>query len=1061
MKPIKLIISAFGPYAGEMPEINFEQFENKGLFLISGDTGAGKTTIFDAICFALYGTTSGMYRDTKNLRSEYAKENVSSFVDFYFSHQGREYHVWRQPSYERRKQKGGDGFITEKEKAVLYIEGESPIEGLTQVNNAVKELLHIDEKQFKQIAMIAQGEFWDLLNTKTERRTEILRTIFMTNGYKNIEYKLKDRMDSNNGKRINAENSIVQYFDDVKSDEEDELSDELAELQVRAKRSGSAWNLDELLGILKTIIDSDQKREKVIKDKLSKAEEELNKNKEALATAETNNKFLERLAILEKEQVTLNEQKKEIDELEATLNRQKAATHEVKPSHVAWNKKAGEITATEKQISQKNDEKTVAKEQVEAANKEWTNAERRKPDLEELKKVINKIMEEETKYQERDALTKKLAELEEGKRKISEDENRLNASEKELKEQIKALKQIVADLKEKPSELLKLCAEGKELAKLDSDIKGILESQMDERAKRQKVLVSKQKKFKQSFEAYEKANAERIQAEKMIESSRAGILAEGLKEGEKCPVCGSVHHPELAKLTESFVTEEEFKALKEQEDTLQGVKSTDYTEAEKAKTALEDYEEHMRIAIIDCLDNSILDMESDGKNLDELIVVLKSANDAVADKIKENTRLQNSMKQDCKMLEKSEKDLEEASGVKMEKLEADKENLSLRKNDTEAAITESKATLKTLKELSYADWKEASKEKEKAQKQIKEINDCIEAATEAKMQAEKKLTTIEAATKTLEESLKVQKDDEKALKTVLDNKLTSQKFETVEEMLGFVVSEDDISQTESEINRYKQAVSTNQTQLMQAKADAEGKTMVDIATLRAVCDEQTIRVNDIRKTENTVLNRIANNTDKQKNIIAQRDDLEKSRKEYTICKRLYELVRGTTGSGKITLEQYIQAAGFDGIIAAANRRLQPMSDGQYELYRQEDSLGKRSNNFLDLEVLDNYTGHRRPVGNLSGGESFKASLSLALGLSDTVSSNLGGVQMDALFVDEGFGTLDRRSIDSAMDILINLSGTNKLVGVISHREELIENIPQQIRVKKTKDGSQIEIDMGV
>lgn len=176
---------------------------------------------------------------------------------------------------------------------------------------------------------------------------------------------------------------------------------------------------------------------------------------------------------------------------------------------------------------------------------------------------------------------------------------------------------------------------------------------------------------------------------------------------------------------------------------------------------------------------------------------------------------------------------------------------------------------------------------------------------------------------------------------------------------------------------------------------------------------------------------------------------------------MYELVRGTTGNGKITLEQYIQAAGFDGIIAAANRRLQPMSDNQYELHRKEDSLGKKSNNFLDLEVLDNYTGYRRPVGNLSGGESFKASLSLALGLSDTVASNLGGVQMDALFIDEGFGTLDRKSIESAMDILINLSGTNKLVGVISHREELIENIPQQIHVKKTKTGSQIDIEMGM
>ena len=176
---------------------------------------------------------------------------------------------------------------------------------------------------------------------------------------------------------------------------------------------------------------------------------------------------------------------------------------------------------------------------------------------------------------------------------------------------------------------------------------------------------------------------------------------------------------------------------------------------------------------------------------------------------------------------------------------------------------------------------------------------------------------------------------------------------------------------------------------------------------------------------------------------------------------MYKLVKGNTGNGKITLEQYIQAAGFDGIIAAANRRLLPMSDGQYELYRQEDSVGKKSNTFLDLEVLDNYTGHRRPVGNLSGGESFKASLSLALGLSDTVSTNLGGVQMDAIFIDEGFGTLDKKSIDSAMDILINLSGANKIVGVISHREELIENIPQQIRVKKTKDGSQITIDSGI
>jgi exonuclease SbcC len=202
--------------------------------------------------------------------------------------------------------------------------------------------------------------------------------------------------------------------------------------------------------------------------------------------------------------------------------------------------------------------------------------------------------------------------------------------------------------------------------------------------------------------------------------------------------------------------------------------------------------------------------------------------------------------------------------------------------------------------------------------------------------------------------------------------------------------------------------------------------------------------------------RIRVNTEKTRKIREQKDYFEKYQKEDSVCTRLYQLVTGQTGNGKITLEQYIQAAGFDGIIRAANRRLLPMSDGQFELFRKEDAPGKRSNTFLDLEVLDNSTGHRRPVGDLSGGESFKAALSLALGLSDTISSNIGGVQMDALFIDEGFGTLGRKSIQSAMDILAGLSGTSKLVGIISHREELVENIPQQIRVYKDKKGSHID-----
>ena len=261
MKPTKLIMSAFGPYAGEMPPIDFTDFEDKGLFLISGDTGAGKTTIFDAICFALYGETSGKFRDTKNLRSEYANESTETFVDFYFTHQGREYHVWRRPGYERKKQRG-TGVTQVKEDATLYSGDSTPIQGITSVNKAVKELLHIDEKQFKQIAMISQGEFWALLNAKTDERTKILRTIFQTEGYNRIEYKLKDRMDTSDKLKSDIENSIVQYFNDAEADTEDELKEQLSDLQNRAKRSGSAWNFDEITDILEALIESELRSQK-------------------------------------------------------------------------------------------------------------------------------------------------------------------------------------------------------------------------------------------------------------------------------------------------------------------------------------------------------------------------------------------------------------------------------------------------------------------------------------------------------------------------------------------------------------------------------------------------------------------------------------------------------------------------------------------------------------------------------------------------------------------------------------------------------------------------------
>ena len=1057
MKPIKLIISAIGPYAGQLPEIEFDAFEGKGLFLISGDTGAGKTTIFDAICFALYGTTSGTYRDTKNLRSEYARDSVQSYVDFYFAHQGREFHVWRQPSYERQKQRGS-GVVLEKERAILYEEGQAPIEGLIQVNNAVKELLHIDEKQFKQIVMIAQGEFWELLNAKTDQRTEILRTIFLTSGYKNIEYKLKDRMDASYKIKVNAENSIIQYFEDVSANEEDELFGELEDLKSRAGRSGSAWNLDEILDMMKCLILSDRKKLKCIKADLKKAEAELNKNSERLALAKANNGFIKKRDELEKEKEELEKRKTEIDGINLLLDKQKKATRNVYPSYDAWTKKCDEVSLTQEQMKITESKLETTEIAVKRAKDALDGAKKQEPEADKLKQTISKIDDEEQKYQQKEEFEGKLKKLEERDKNISIGETELKECEKSLKEKIKDLNKTVKTLKGKPGELIKAKSESEKLTKLLADLGAIIDERIPEREKRKKDLSRKQKTFLDARNEYEKVSSRREEAEHILEDSRAGILARKLVEGEKCPVCGSVHHPEPAKLKEASVSEDDFKKLKEEESKLQGKKNKANIEAEKAKTSLEEFEGKLRITILDCIENPFLDMDMEEESLEELLKVVKEAKTRVEMMSEENIKKCNSLDEDCKTLKEAEKDLETAQGEETEKLNSKKEELSESKQEIKQELTETRATLKTLEKLSFPDWKTAKKERKQAETKKNKILNDINKAEEEKKKADKNVTSAESELKTLKGSLERQKKNEEVLRKKLDKKVSVNGFSSVEEMLKCVVNEDDIALSDKVINKYDQAVATNKKLLLDAKSNAKGKKVIDIKALKTLCNEQSKNVNLLKTKCNNDENRIRTNEAKQKSILDRREELEKARKENAICQRLYNLVKGTTGNGKITLEQYIQAAGFDGIIAAANRRLLPMSDGQYELYRQEDSLGKKSNNFLDLEVLDNYTGHRRPVGNLSGGESFKASLSLALGLSDTVSSNLGGVQMDALFVDEGFGTLDRKSIDSAMEILINLTGSNKLVGIISHREELMENIPQQIKVKKTKDGSQITFE---
>ena len=1061
MKPVKLTISAIGPYAGTLPDIEFTSFEDKGLFLIAGDTGAGKTTIFDAICFALFGTTSGTYRNTKNLRSEYAPDSVQSYVDFYFSHQGRNYHVWRQPSYERKKQRG-TGVITEKEKAVLYEDGKSPIEGLVQVNNAVKDLLHIDDKQFKQIVMIAQGEFWELLNAKTDQRTEILRTIFMTDGYKNIEYKLKDRRDAALRLKQKDELSMLQHFEDVSADQEDELYGELEEIRKKAAAPGGLeWNQDVILDILERLDRSDRIRLKELKASLKKAEKELAKTAERLSLAETNNAFILKREKLVKEKEQLENKKREMEEQAGILEKQKKAVRQVEPLYKAWIKSTEEVAHTEKQIDEARSNLAEARMKAEQADQALENAKVSEPETEKLTRSILKIEEEKEKYHERDRLRNELKELKKSEEAYGLTEASLAEEEKKLRAKIEGLSEEVKNLMDKPAERIKALTGRDRLKELLDELNALADERIPQMEKRKKTLADRQNTFIKIRGEYDKAKIKRDEAEHIFEDMRAGLLAAGLKEGEKCPVCGSTHHPEPAVLKETDITEEEVKKLRESEKTLQEQKNTANTEAEKARISLEECKRQLEQEAAECLKNPVLGMETGEASLEELLQLLVNAK-AKAEKMSRDALKECALlEKQCKRLETAQTELEAARGGETEGLNKRKEEVRKNRQAAEQNLSGVKSALETLGQLNYSDWNTAEAESDRLKKEKKRILDNIARAEEEKKKADQRTAAVQSGLKTHEGSLERLKEAAGAGKEQLNQAVIENGFSSLEDARTCFVSEDVISDSEKEITDYHLSVRTNLERLSDAKAEAEGRTLIDIGELKTVYEEEKTNTDLLRKTCSRNENRISINEEKRKSILGKKGEYEKAQKEFVLTQRLYNLVRGTTGNGKITLEQYIQGAGFDGMIAAANRRLLPMSDGQYELFRQSDSLGKKSNNFLDLEVLDNYTGHRRPVGSLSGGESFKASLSLALGLSDTVSSNLGGIEMDALFVDEGFGTLDRKSIDSAMEILMNLTGSNKLVGIISHREELMENIPQQIKVTKTKEGSQITIERGL
>ena len=575
--------------------------------------------------------------------------------------------------------------------------------------------------------------------------------------------------------------------------------------------------------------------------------------------------------------------------------------------------------------------------------------------------------------------------------------------------------------------------------------------------RKEEVLQESQAAYMENRDAFDAANDAYFKTEKQLESMRTGILAQTLEEGQPCPVCGSLEHPHPAVLLAESVTEDELKALKENRDQAEASKNEAGEKAAAAKAAFDselaalmDAAAKMLGCEAENLPNPYGETEAlvrgMERELTEKLRALEAAIDVCGREARELKQLQAGLKASKTDLE-DDKSALEALQVKLQKAEL------------EAGTLEGQ--LAAMKPLQYESLDKAVAARTALEKEAAEIQENYDKKQSGLANAKKLFDTLEgkeAALKTQIAELQAGVDEKQAAFAAA---LGEAGFADKDVFLEAVLDKVELESEEKKIRSYQTAVTANKANLEMAQQDVQGKERVDASQAEAEAAETKASEQAAQKKLGDVMHRKNTNTNIYEKFLQLQTSAASKLEEVTMLKNLSDILQGkTVGKNKTSFETYVQMAGFDDIVRAANRRLQPMSGGQYQLYRHED-LEAKGNVALNLDILDHYTGKKRPVSTLSGGESFMASLALALGLSDRVTAGAGGIKIDTLFIDEGFGTLDEKSLNDALVMLNQLTDSNKLIGIISHREELKEVIPKKVLIKKNNKGSQIETDLGL
>ncbi len=1077
MKPLKLTISAFGPYAG-VQEIDFTIL-NEQIFVISGPTGAGKTTIFDAISFALFGEPSGSSRDRDSLRSDFAEPETETFVELDFELRGKVYKIRRSPQQEQKKLRG-EGYTTRNADAELLMPDGTLITKISNVDEKINMLLGINKSQFKQIVMLPQGEFRKLLESDSNERELIFRKIFGTEAFAEVQKKLENESKELYKKVHDIKTQIdtyIKYFDCGNKTELEE---------IRSDKNNV--NIDLFIENIKLLSEADTEELEALKAQLEMITASQGILKEEIAKSNEINKKLK-----DKEQVSR----------EYTISIARLEEYSQKEADLEFARRALPISEIDEQcrisrlsIETKTSELTLAKQQAEnsykhyLACKEKLNLEKEKEPLKKkyeaelsiLNGMLPKVIQYDKSLKALKSATSKNAEI---INLLETEQKNLEAAKRSYKQQEDNLKRLYI-MESECTKLDKDISENKKLLIELDNINKLIISFIEQ----SELYESKKIDFEVFDKDFVNFRSKLEQLEDNYIRGQAGILAKTLIKNAPCPVCGALEHPNPAKTIESVPTEVKLKELKQQYISLSDQRTdklkviselggnieskklelkNKFLALKSQSTHIFDIDGYKQVSEVEQQliqgnddDKAIYlqltnYLEIDGMTKDSLESVrkdiitkgrqLKAETLALKDKYKEKLDF-------VKKKSEFEREYEETS-TKIEALEANLNSFNIQKLSASEELAKLSTAVLSIEAEVPEDIRSAAKlnakldekktEIEKLEAELKKAEQAAELAKEKQGELE---TAVAVRITSLNESI----EESARLDGILNERLIEGSFGDYNHYVKMKKTKIEIQALQDEIASFYQKLKSQKDMLTHLDEDTKDLEIQNIEELEVKYNLSIEDQKRVQAKQNIIFSRNTNNLKALSQLERLLEKIKALEEKYKLVGDLHRVAKGENAQ-RLTFERYVLAAYFDEIIIAANLRLEKMTGSRYLLKRKEDKSKGRAQQGLELEVFDNYTGKARHVKTLSGGEGFKASLALALGLADIVQSYAGGISLDTLFVDEGFGSLDPESLDSAIQCLVDIQKTGRLVGVISHVSELKERIKCVLEICPNKEGS--------